>query len=486
MKSFHIAAAALLLATVSSAASAATAEDAAAVQKSLQAYLGSEPGVVTVAPAGDDLQITLDVNPFLAKAKQPDASASVSPIVITAHANGDGTWETKSASPLLVTLNSPALVLDVKMDNFTWTGTFDEQLRGFTKSHGDLANASIKETVLDPANGVKTNIAYTIGKYSSDTTATKRDAGVADITAAVTAENIQGTWSLEGGSPGAGGGSFTLAKVGYQAGGTGVRQGAIMDLIAWLVAHPNKDAIIKDQANLKQLLTAAMPIFESVTGSETFENAVVQTPIGNVTAQAVKIGVDMGGFVKAGRFGENIGLTGIGTPPGIAPPWSMDLIPASVQFGFMASGFDAEAPAKMVIDKFDLSKDPPLAPDISAALAAAVMPNGTINIALPATSITAPAYTITMAGDVNMTPMGPKGGKLDIKMKGLDAVMAKLQEAAQTDPQAAQAISMVVAAKGMAKTEADGTSTWALVMTPEGKVTVNGIDLMGMAPPPAQ
>jgi hypothetical protein len=134
----------------------------------------------------------------------------------------------------------------------------------------------------------------------------------------------------------------------------------------------------------------------------------------------------------------------------------------------------------------DLSKDPPISPDMNPVLAAAAMPSGTFTLAIPATTITAPAYSITVTGGMEMTMLGPKGGKLDVKMKGLDAVMSKMQEAAQTDPQAAQAIAGIVAAKGMAKTEADGTSSWTIVYTPEGKVTVNGIDMMGLAPPPAQ
>jgi Uncharacterized protein conserved in bacteria (DUF2125) len=244
--------------------------------------------------------------------------------------------------------------------------------------------------------------------------------------------------------------------------------------------------IVKDQAGLKKALSAAMPIFESANVNETFEALDIQTPIGKITAQSAKLGIDMAGFTKDGRFGESIGLSGLGIPPGIAPLWSADLIPTSFDVGFSASGFDAEAPAKIFIGKMDLSKAEPVSPDISPALMAAAMPNGTINISLPTTSITAPAYSINMTGNMEMTMLGPKGGKLDIKMKGLDAVMTKLQEAAQTDPQAAQAIAGIVAAKGMAKTEADGSSSWAVVYSPDGKVSVNGLNLGALAPPAQQ
>jgi Uncharacterized protein conserved in bacteria (DUF2125) len=486
MKLSNSAAIAFLLASVSTCASALAAVDAATVQQNLQAYLGSEPGVVTVVPAGDDLQITLDIMPYLKKAQDANAKVAVSPFVITAHPNGDGTWETKSSAPLNVNVTSPAISFDFKSGSFEWTGTFDEELRGFTKSHSEMSNGTLAETIVDPNTGTKTHVAYTIGKYTSDATATKRDSGIADVVASVAAEGLQGTWSLEGGNPAMGGGSFAAQKVGYQANGTGVRQRAVMDLVAWFVSHSNKQAIIKDQAGLKKALLAALPVMESMNGNETFDSLTVQSPIGNFTAQSAKIGVDMAGFVKDGRFTETFEVAGLGIPAGIAPPWSTDLIPSGIAFGVGASGFDADAPTRMFIDKMDLSKEPPISPDLNPVFAAAAMPNGTINIALPATTITAPAYSISMTGGMEMTMLGPKGGKVDIKMKGLDAVMAKLQEAAQSDPQAAQAIAGIVAAKGMAKAEADGTSSWAIVYSPEGKVSVNGLDLGAIAPPAQQ
>lgn len=483
MKPYRNVAVAILLASASTCATAYAADDAATVQKNLQAYLGSEPGVITVAPAGDDLQITLDVMPYLKKANVPDTKISMTPVVMTAHANGDGTWEIKSSSILGLDVQSPAATILYKMQAFDWTGTFDEELRGFTKSHAVMSNVNVDETISGPNSGVKTKIAYAIGKYAADTVATKRDAGVADVVSSVAAEDIKGTWSAEGGNPAMPGGSFSAGKVSAQANGTGLRQRAIMDLLAWFVTHPNKDAIIKDQVDLKKSLSATLPFFESMNVSESFEGLSVQSPMGPVTAQSAKVGLDMAGLTKDGHIGESIELSGLGIPPGLAPPWATDLVPTATSLGFSASGFDADAPARIFIDKMDLVQNPPISPDLSPVLMAAAMPNGTINITLPTTTITAPAYSISMTGGIEMTMLGPKGGKLDIKMKGLEAVAAKLQEAALSDPQAAQAMVAITAAKGMAKAETDGTSSWAIVYSADGKVSVNGLDLGAIAPP---
>jgi hypothetical protein len=485
MKSFHSATVAILLAT----ASTASAEDAASLQKNLQAYLGSEPGVVTVTPAGDDFQITLDIMPYITKGQIPDTKVSLTPLVVTAHANGDGTWNIKSTAPLNMSVESPALTMKYDGGTLNWTGTFDEELRGFTKSHAEMDGASLTETLVDPSTDVKTNIAYSFGKYTIDTTATKREAGVADFVSKVEVDNIKGTWATEGSNSPMAGGSFAANKVGAQADAKGFHQRATMDLLAWFVSHPSKDLVVKDQADLKKALLAAMPIFESANVNESFEALDIQTPIGSFTAQSAKIGIDMAGFVKDGRFGESIGVSGLAIPPGIAPPWSADLIPTSFDVGFSASGFDADASAKIFIDKMDISKAEPISPDVSPALMAAAVPNGTINISLPTTTITAPIYSISMTANVEMPmskPMtGPafKSAKLDIKMTGFDAVMAKLQEVAKTDPQASQAIAVAIGAKGMAKSEADGSLSWAIVQTADGNVSINGLNLGAIAPP---
>ncbi len=474
---------AILLVSASTTSTAQAAADAAAVQKNLQTYLGSEPGVVAVVPAGEDVQITLDIMPYLNKAKIPNATIKVTPFIMTAHPMGDGTWEVKSTSPLGFEMQAPDQSVQYKLPSVEWTGIFDEGLRGFTKSRGTMTNVTVDQKINDPKTGMNLNISYVVGKYAVDSTSTKREAGVVDFATSSEMSDLKGTWVPGETNSAMPAGSFSMNKVLVEGKGIGLRQRAIMDLIAWFISHPSKEAIVKDQAALKSSLLAAMPFMESLIAAESLEGLSVQTPIGQIAAQSAKIGIDMSGITKDAHLGETIAFSGLTIPQGIAPPWATDLIPNATSFGFNASGFDAETPAKMFIDKMDLSKEPPTSPDVGTALVAAALPNGTFKITLPPTNVTAPAYSIDITGGMDVSVLGPSGGNLDIKMKGLEAVAAKLQEAAQSDPQAAQAIAGIIAAKGMAKTDADGNATWAIVYTPDGKVSINGIDLGAIAPP---
>jgi hypothetical protein len=90
----RIIAATFFLATASSAAlAAATADEAARITASLQTYLGSEPGVVTVAPQGDDYLVTLNAAPYLAKITQPGVKVTMDPVVLTVRPKGNGQWD---------------------------------------------------------------------------------------------------------------------------------------------------------------------------------------------------------------------------------------------------------------------------------------------------------------------------------------------------------------------------------------------------------
>ena len=61
-------------------------------------------------------------------------------------------------------------------------------------------------------------------------------------------------------------------------------------------------------------------------------------------------------------------------------------------------------------------------------------------------------------------------GKANIRMKGLEDVLAKVQAAAATDPMAQQAMGGLVAAKGFGKAEADGSRVWVVDVAAPNKV----------------
>ena len=100
--------------------------------------------------------------------------------------------------------------------------------------------------------------------------------------------------------------------------------------------------------------------------------------------------------------------------------------------------------------------------------------------------ISSPTYVLTYEGAITASFAGLPTGKATVKLKGMDAIMSKLQEAGG-DPMAQQGMAALVGAKGLGKADPDGSLVWVIESTPTGQVMVNGLDMsamMGMAPPP--
>ena len=103
------------------------------------------------------------------------------------------------------------------------------------------------------------------------------------------------------------------------------------------------------------------------------------------------------------------------------------------------------------------------------------MPKGTVDISLNPSSIDNDVYSVKVEGSMAAGPAALPTGKAKITAKGIDEIMKVIQEA-PLEAGIAQGAALVVVAKGMAKTEAEGSLTWNVESSPDGKVLVNGID----------
>jgi hypothetical protein len=157
------------------------------------------------------------------------------------------------------------------------------------------------------------------------------------------------------------------------------------------------------------------------------------------------------------------------------PPWATKLVPKNMSFDFTISGFDLASPAQMILDQLDLSKEPPLPDGFEQVLMPIFMPKGVVDITLNPSSVDNETYGIKMEGSLAAGPAALPTGKAKVTAKGIDELMKIIQEA---PPEAGltQGAALVIVAKGMAKAEPDGSLTWNIESSPDGKVLVNGID----------
>jgi hypothetical protein len=488
---------ALLLVLMSSTSSwaAATTEEAARIQATFQTYIGAEPGVLTVAPNGDAYDIAIDIAPYLKKVTTVGFTSKVDPFKFQVTPKGDGTWAVTSTGPYNASAEVPDLFnFSVGIQNQNWSGTYSEALSSFADSKYEMSGLTMSQRSIDPQSKMISSTATAIEILSGESTAT--DAGNSTANASSTFEFsglvTSTTIDLPPEMAQAGMPSMnyvaTVPKGNYVTSAKGQSTKALMELAAFFVARPSKELLVKDQAILKEKLLAALPFFASIEGNSTFENMTVETSVGKFTVASVGASVGANGAVKEGRFAESFSLTGLTLPEGLPlPPWSKGLVPTNISIGFDLSDFDLEAPVRKFITEMDISKDEPVPPGSEAAYIAAVAPKNSVKVTIPPGEISADIYTLKYEGVTDISFAGLPKVTAKVSMKGMDAVITQLQQAA-TDPTAQQAMAGLFAMKGIGKANGDET-VWDITMGADGKLLVNGTDIsamMGAMSPPQQ
>ncbi len=157
----------------------------------------------------------------------------------------------------------------------------------------------------------------------------------------------------------------------------------------------------------------------------------------------------------------------------------MDMVPSSFVFDFDVSGFDLASPAGMMLDNLDLSKDPPLPKEMEQQLLSALLPQGIVKIGLGPSSVVSNIAQIGAKGSMTAGPMAMPAGEAEVTLAGFEALLAAIQ-AVPADMGMGQMIPMMMMAKGMSKPGENGALLWEIKSTPEGSVTINGVDPMKM------
>lgn len=469
---------AFLLGASSPALAAATPEEAQRLTTLFQSYLGSEPGVVTVTPQGDSYAAKLDLAPLLAKVKDKSVSLSLTPLEWTIADQGGGKWKLDQNQPLTFSFGvAGEAITKGTIGNVTSSAIFDEALGAFSTSSAGMTDITADQTVTD--KGQTTRVTYAIASVSMKSTM-QGTPDSADGTSSYAYTGLKETISVpaaaDGSSPAM---DITITSPsGIQDGIVkGLRTKAVGELASWLVAHPTKEAIIADQAALKDRLRAALPVFDNVTGNTMMNDVAVGTPVGQFAVKQLGFGVEMNGVTASGRVRETFDVTGLQVPEALLPPWAAGMVPERFNVDVSVTDFDLAAPAALILDKLDLSKPEPLPKDLENELLAALMPKGPVTIALGPTGLLAKLYNFTAEGSMTAGPVAMPSGQATVKMKGLDETMAALQAG---PPDIQQIAPMFLLAKGLGKQESDGTLSWKIESTPAGTVTVNGADVSKM------
>lgn len=468
---------ALLSATaIPALAASATQEEADRIAAAIQAYVGPVPGVVTVKPAGEHYDLHLDFAPLLAKAAGTGVSATLSPLDLTLEDQGEGKWLVGQDGPFTFSFKAPGTAeASGQVASIKGSGVFDSALGTFVSSTTDVSGLSFTETVTPP-DGSTTLVGYTLASLHYETTATSAGDGGADIAARTTMGELVETVRIAAtkDTP-AIDLTISLPKGTSDTRVAGLRVRPVLDLLAWFIAHPSEGAIVADQAALKEKLGAALPLFKRIEATGTWENSTVVTQLGQFGMALLSFEIAMNGIVADGFLREKMAVEGLTAPEGLVPPWAAGLAPTSASFDFSVSGFDLATPAAIILKNLDLSQKPPLEPEIEAELQRAIMPGGNLTITLGPSAIASQILSLGAEGKMTAGPTGTPSGSATLWASGFDQAMEALK-AAPPELGLQQAVTMMIAAKGLSKPGDNGKLLWTIESTPDGGALINGVD----------
>jgi hypothetical protein len=478
IRSFPLAFAAALTAAVPALAQTATPEGAAHLTAVFQTYLGQAEGVVTVTPSGESYMVAIDPSKLIATAGDAAAGATVSAIDFEVAELGGGKWKVTQEGPASFSVNVPgALQLDLQAESYDWSGVYDETLKAFETSEGVITGLKMHESITQPGQPAM-DVSYTLDKVDITSAATAATGGV-DATANYTVTGLTETFTVPPSEGMPMPMDVTITADSYVADSkvAAMRTGELLDVWAWFVAHPGEAAIKADFDAMKGVLRTALPFFDSVSGIGTITNLTGTTPMGGFSAEKADVVFDISGATADGKLHEKIALTGLKLPEEMMPAWVPPLLPHAVTLDFTVDSFDLAAPAQILLD--EMKPEGKLSDEANARLMQALLPDGTVNLALSPSNVTGNIYDLSLQGAVTAGPAAPVPvGSALIKAIGLDAVMKALEAAPPEVSQ--QAIPGIMMARGLAKTDGPDSYSWDIQMGADGKITINDIDLSAM------
>ncbi|WP_442579198.1 hypothetical protein ACSBOB_27385 [Mesorhizobium sp. ASY16-5R] len=467
----------ILLVAVATPTAAQTVDATGATQlgETLARYVGKtalEKGIVKVAPDGDAYRIDFDFSRIASLFPPQDmVRYEVSPYGLRVKPLADGTWQVDGAlSPDgWVEISQPPMKqrLQWTVSDGKMSGVFDPALGVFSSATG--SHSGIKLVTEAPTGRGETS--YGAGTITM--TGTKSANGGIDFTSKqAMAEFVQSQNVVDP----EGKTNFPMemkaASLSLDADGTGYRWGSLLDILAFAVVNNDEAKVKANQAELKSLLLAALPLWEHVAGRYALADLSVTTPVGIFRTGEAGVSVAMDGIRQDGALSYSVKLSKLEVASLFLPGWAPALIPTEIDININGTNLDLDVPARKLIEAIDLGKEPPVPESVGQEIAAAFMADPP-KIVFSKSTIRNADAEIVAEGELTF-PGGRPVFDMTLEAAGYDKVVATLQSAAASDPQVAEMLPALAMVKGFAKTLADGRLQWAINIRADGSAFVNG------------
>jgi len=470
MKRLLLGASMLAFAAVASPALAAdaTPEGAKQLQDQLARYLTPqvfESGVMTITPQGGAYALKIDMAPLSAMASAQGNNFSFEPYTYLITPKDDGTYDVSSTSSFSIAAkgNEGEKAFDFKMamTECDAKGVFDPKLGSFSDM---TSNCGKGEFVM---HSPTEDVDATFGEIKSTTKSVAADGGTtvtitSDIAGITEAMDVKGAQPFKA--------TLKAGSAKQEVVFAGARITNVLDLIAFLVQTGGPEKALAAQQDIKDKVLGALPLWTNLGGNVAFNDVEIETPIGTVKAESLSEAIGLSGATKDASYTIGIKMAGLQLPEGLVPSWAAPLVPKEGNIDVKLSGADLDAMARLAINNFDATKNPPLPPELQGQFMAMLL-GGQPKVTLTPSKLTADKVEVAASGEMSVLPS--QAGKVVVTASNIDAVSEAITNSDM--PNKEQALMGLTMVKGMGKAGADGTTVWEVEFdVGSNKVLVNG------------
>ncbi|HEY3720904.1 MAG TPA: hypothetical protein VGL41_12285 [Roseiarcus sp.] len=466
----------------------ATPEGAAKITAFFQTYAGkaaaAPPGLV-VTPEGTDYLVTADIGALTAPLKSAGLNYDSAVFTFKVFEQDDAAWRVEQDNfptyHVQMTQNNVTSDVTVSVSGLKSVTLFDTALDWIRSGQYHIDNMTMRERLpgTDATAGggpLDATMTTQASPDSAVSTTLRESFSALEMTLAVDpkATNPPAT---DGAQPFNAAARFDSGTLDFKL---DVKPRPLLDLWAFIVAHPTRPELAADEAAFKTLLTAALADRTAFDEEFGLQKLSVQTPEGPFTFDGAKVGVSVAAAGPASRFEQHYAATGLALPPGLVPAQYQDLVPTSFDLGFKVTGFDLTAAGTEAIADMHLAGDaPPIAKEDEDKVSAKLQSAGPVIIDIPSSHILAPQLDVSFEGQVHY--LGPKStGTITVHARNFDRTTAAALKAGGPEGEK-KLVPLVAMVKGLAKTDPDGAMTWVCEIGDDRVMKVNGLPL-GKAP----
>lgn len=451
-------------------------QGAAELSQNLSRYVGTQAidkGVVAVSAEGDAYKVAIDFKPLVELIpKQEVLKFDFAPLAFLVKPRGDGEWDVSAD----LSLNGSFEVsgpegpqsMQMSIKGGTFAGVYNPELAAFMS-----ATSSMDSMTMTSRDSMQ-QAEITAGAGTATLSATPSAAGGVDFTTAQTSADFVEVLNLDDSESGL---KLPLTikapKLSVDATGKGLRTKPLLDLVAFAVANGDEAKVKANQAQLKSLLLAALPLWERIDGTYAFHDFSVDSPVGTFGASELGIGFGSDGIGQNGTLSYAIKASGLTVPQDMLPAWSAAVMPTDIDLNIGGANINLHDTVKRAIEAFDLNQDPPLPDAVGAVLAADFMAS-LPKLVIGRSTVKSGSTEVALEGEVTFPDAKPDAN-LTVGVAGYDKIVESLQAAAASDPAFAQYVPAALVIKGFGKTLPDGRLEWAVNVKPDGSVLVNGV-----------